>query len=86
MNEFSQPSIAARLRLRYHLGDAIRDVVLFGSKFDEAVEHVAVPEADAALFRSLLRSELEHLQIYNCARFRLPMGEVQAWIGKGRPS
>lgn len=80
-----QSNISARLRLRYHLGDSVRDVVSFGSTFDEAVEHVAVPEADADLFKSLLQSELTHLQTYNCARCRLSMQNTQAWIEKGRP-
>ncbi|CAL8473568.1 conserved protein of unknown function [Caballeronia sp. S22] len=85
MNAFSQPNISARLRLRYHLGDAVRDVVLFGLTFNEAVEHVALPEVDADLFKSLLQSELTQLQIYNCARYRLSMENTQEWIDKGRP-
>ncbi|SAK53812.1 hypothetical protein AWB78_01363 [Caballeronia calidae] len=85
MNELPGLDISVRLRLRFYLGDAIREVVLSGSRFDEAVKHVVVPDGDAAVFKRLLRSELQTLHVYNCARFRLPMDKVQAWIEKGRP-
>jgi hypothetical protein len=33
----------------------------------------------------MLTSELQHLEAYNCARYRLPIGKTQEWIDKGRP-
>ena len=60
----STPSMQVRLvrlRLRYQLGEAIRDIVLLASDLDEAIEYVAVPEVDLALFKILFRSELQQL-------------------------
>ena len=57
----STPSMQVRLRLRYQLGEAIRDIVLLASDLDEAIEYVAVPEVDLALFKILFRLELQQL-------------------------
>jgi hypothetical protein len=54
-------SLQARIRYRFHLGDAIRDIVLFTSDFNEAIEHVALPEVDLAVFKILLGSKLDQL-------------------------
>ena len=74
-----------RVRYREQLGEAVRQIVFFGAAFDRAVEAVKVPEADAAAFNKMLSIELEHLEAYNCARYRLPIGKTQEWIDKGRP-
>lgn len=77
--------LAMRLRYRLRLGDAIRQIVVDGVTFDGAVEALCIPEADVAMFNDMLNSELVHLQVYNCARFRLTMAETQQWIDRGRP-
>ncbi|MGF6933468.1 Fic family protein [Paraburkholderia sp. UCT70] len=74
-----------RARYREHLGEAIRQIVFFSSTLDRAVEAVKVPDVDIAAFNNMLNSELEHLEAYNCARYRLPMRKTQEWIDKGRP-
>jgi Fic/DOC family len=74
-----------RVRYREQLGEAVRQVVYFGRKVGHAVKGLAIPAADAALFDAMLQSELTHLEPYNCARYRLPIGKTQEWIDKGRP-
>jgi Fic family protein len=74
-----------RVRYREQLGEAVRQVVCFGLTVDKAAEGLAVPGADAAMFNGMLESELQHLEPYNCARHRLPIGKTQEWIDKGRP-
>jgi Fic family protein len=74
-----------RVRYREQLGEAVRQIVFFSAAFDRAVEAVKIPEADAAAFSNMLNAELEYLEAYNCARYRLPIGKTQEWIDEGRP-
>jgi hypothetical protein len=74
-----------RVRYREQLGEAVRQVVYLGLTVDKAAEGLAIPGADAAVFNGMLKSELQHLEPYNCARYRLPIGKTQEWIDKGRP-
>ena len=74
-----------RVRYREQLGEAVRQIVFFGATFDHTVEAVKVPEADAPAFNKMLSIELKHLEAYNCARYRLPIGKTQEWIDRGRP-
>jgi Fic/DOC family len=73
-----------RVRYREQLGEAMRQVVHSGRTVDQAVEGLAIAAADAAVFDAMLESELQHLEPYNCARYRLPIGKTQEWIDKGR--
>jgi Fic family protein len=76
-----------RLRVQYreHLINAIQDVVRTGRTLQEAIAAAAVPPADQAPFRALLQTELEQLEVYNCARYRLNIRNAQEWIAKDRP-
>lgn len=74
-----------RVRYREQLGQAMQQVVFFGSTFEDALAKVAISEADQAAFRAILNEELKQLQPYNCARYRLPIGTTQEWIQRGRP-
>lgn len=74
-----------RVRYREQLGEAVRQIVFFGAAFESAVRTLNIPEEDAGAFNDILSGELEHLEAYNCARYRLPLGKTQEWIDKGRP-
>lgn len=74
-----------RVRYREQLGEAIREIVYFGVGVDRAVESLSIPNADLTVFNEMVTSELQHLEPYNCARYRLPIGKTQEWIDKGRP-
>jgi hypothetical protein len=73
-----------RVRYREQLGEAVRQVVYFGRKVGQAVEVLRIPAADAAVFDGMLKTELQHLEAYNCARYRLPIGKTQEWIDMAR--
>lgn len=75
-----------RARYREHLISAMQDVVRGGNTLDEAVKAAWVPQADQGFFRMLLRTEVAQLEPYNCARYRLSIGNTQEWIAKGRPA
>ena len=74
-----------RVRYREQLGQAMQQVVFFGSSFEDALAKVAIPGQDQAAFKAMLDEELKQLQPYNCARYRLPIGTTQEWIQRGRP-
>ncbi len=74
-----------RVKYREHLGEAVRNVVAAGTPFEDAVATVHLPEDDRDAFATLLREELQHLEPYNCARFRLPIAKTEEWVARGRP-
>lgn len=74
-----------RARYREHLGDAIRQVVTEGASLVEAVAALALPGSDQETFQALLRKELQNLEPFNCARYRLSIRKTEDWIGKGKP-
>ena len=75
-----------RARHREQLGEAIRQVVQNAVSVAEACADSTVAQADQPAFLRLLRQELQSLQPFNCARYRLSIRHTEAWIGKGRPS
>jgi fido (protein-threonine AMPylation protein) len=74
-----------RLRYRQALNDAIALVVRERKMLDAVIGELGMsPQADAD-FRALLDEELAALEVFNCARYRLPMSTTEAWIADGRP-
>ena len=74
-----------RKKYREHLGEAVRQIVAAGTPFADAVATLGVAAEDQAPFAELLREELQLIEPYNCARYRLPIGTTEKWIGNGRP-
>jgi fido (protein-threonine AMPylation protein) len=74
-----------RLRYRESLNEAIGLVVREGKPMHEALRILDLQEEKAPGFQRLLADELATLQIFNCARYRLPMSAVETWIVAGRP-
>lgn len=74
-----------RSRYREELGEAIRRVINQQIAVDAALKGLGIPLQDQAVFRDLLRSELRHLEAYNCARYRLSIRLTEEWIRQGRP-
>jgi Fic family protein len=73
-----------RLRYRAQMGEAIRRVV-GGEEFTTVLPALQISDADRGAFTALVRTELAHLESWNCARYRLPVHGVEAWIAEGRP-
>jgi Fic family protein len=74
-----------RARLREQLGDAIRSVVLEHKTAEKASGELSLDAEDRDAFLDMLRKELQSLQTYNCARYRLSLRRTEMWIGIGRP-
>ena len=74
-----------RAQYREHLSDAIRQVVNAGATVTEAVAALSLPAADREPFLVILRRELQNLEPFNCARYRLALGKTEGWIRTGRP-
>ncbi|MCX7255238.1 MAG: Fic family protein [Polaromonas sp.] len=74
-----------RAKYREQLGEAVREVVTQGAGLQDAIAALALPELDRPAFQTLLRRELERLEPFNCARYRLSIRKTEEWIGRGRP-
>lgn len=74
-----------RARYREHLAEAVRQVVLENASAADACTALALPLADQQAFLALLRRELQSLQPYNCARYRLSIRKTEEWLARGRP-
>jgi fido (protein-threonine AMPylation protein) len=73
-----------RARYRPQLGDAVRRVVA-GEQLTDVTATLHILAEDQQEFIDTVRAELAHLEVWNCARFRLPIPEVEHWIAAGRP-
>ncbi len=73
-----------RQRYREHLGEAMRLVVVQGQPLSSAIEALPVPPQDLAPFAELVRQELTHLAVFNCARYRVALARAESWIAAGR--
>ena len=60
-------------------------VVRNGLPLHQAVAAMGLPTEDVGPFVEALEAELKMLTAYNCARYRLTIGEVQAWSERGKP-
>ena len=74
-----------RAQYRAHLGEAIRRVVNEGATLALALGDLSLPAADQAPFLAILRRELQGLESFNCARYRLSLHKTDDWIQRGRP-
>jgi hypothetical protein len=75
-----------RAKFREELGDAIRQIVAQGTPLNTAIETLHIPSDHQTAFTQMLRTELAHLEPYNCARYRLTIGKTEEWVARGRPS
>jgi Fic family protein len=73
-----------RTRYRDELADLVRRVVV-GASIADLGSPAGVAAADLAPFIRIVRDELAHLEVYNCARYRLGFPLVERWIAAGRP-
>lgn len=76
---------AFRVRHREHLSEAVQRVVRNGQSLQQAISDIGVPAEELSAFREMLAAELDVLTPYNCARYRITLGEIQAWVERGRP-
>lgn len=84
MNSMGAPN-PLRVRYRQRLADAVTEVVHARKPALQVLREFGLTDENAPQFRDMLMDELQHLQEYNCARFRLEMATVQHWIEDGRP-
>lgn len=74
-----------RVRHREHLSEAVQRVVRERQPLQHVASDIGVPAEEADAFAQMLEAELKALTPYNCARYRITLGETQAWIERGRP-
>ena len=76
---------AFRVRHRENLSEAVQRIVREGQLLQQVTSDIRVPAEEVDAFRAMLEAELNALTPYNCARYRIILGEAQAWIERGRP-
>lgn len=74
-----------RTQYRELLGEAVRQVVSGTAAVADLLPTLGIAPADLDRFAQLLREELQHLEIYNCARYRLGLALTDKWLAAGRP-
>ena len=74
-----------RVRYRQHLTDAIGLVVRERKPVQEVLTELNLKEEGAPGFEAMLRDELQKLEAFNFARYRLTLPKTEAWIAAGRP-
>lgn len=73
-----------RALYRTQLADAVRRMV-GGEQLAGVTESLHIQPEDRQEFSNTVRAELAHLEVWNCARFRLSIPDVEQWIAAGRP-
>lgn len=74
-----------RTRYREQIGEAVRQVIQARQPLARALAELGLPTEDADYVATAVRADLDALEIFNCARVRLPMRTVERWIADGRP-
>lgn len=74
-----------RLQYRAHLTEAVGLVVRNRKSAQAAIVELGLDDDQAPGFRAMLLDELNKLEVFNCARYRLTMNATQAWIDANRP-
>lgn len=74
-----------RLQFREALNEAIGGIVRESKTVEQAVAALSLSSEQAELLRPLLDAELRTLDLHNCARYRLTLGQTKQWIAAGRP-
>jgi len=74
-----------RVAYREALSEAVLMVVRERRSAADAVRGVGIQPADVDRFGKMLKDELDALQDYNCARYRLRPRETADWIQAARP-
>jgi len=74
-----------RLRYRDSLTEAVGQVVRERKSAQATMEALGLTEEAAPGFGRLLLDELDKLEVFNCARYRLTLSATQAWIAANRP-
>lgn len=76
---------ALRLQHREHLNEAMAQVVRERQPLAATLQALGLTPQQAPGFAELLRDELQKLEVFNCARYRLTLRTTADWIAAGRP-
>lgn len=75
-----------RAKYRELLTESLKRVVRDAYPVATAIAEMGLPEEDRQAFEAMLRMDLEHLEVFNCARYRLTIKQTEDWVSKGRPT
>ena len=75
-----------RTKYRELLSEGVRRVVEDACPVATVIAEMGLLEEDRPAFEAMLREDLEHLEVFNCARYRLKIKQTEDWVSKGRPA
>lgn len=73
-----------RARYRQAMNEIMQLVVIHGIELQAAMPQVSLVPIDVKPLLAIIESELDHLEVYNCARYNLTRSMTQKWIDDGR--
>lgn len=74
-----------RIRYRQSLIELMQMVVVHRKSLEDAVAEALVEKKDEEAIRAIAKTELDHLELYNCVRYKIPREITHSWIVAGRP-
>lgn len=74
-----------RIKYRQSLTELMQLVVVHRKSLAEAVAEVLVETKDEEAIRAITQTELDHLELYNCVRYKVSREKTYSWILAGRP-
>lgn len=74
-----------RIKYRQSLTELMQLVVVRRKSLEDAVAEVLVETKDEEAIRAIAQTELDHLELYNCVRYKISREKTHSWILAGRP-
>ncbi|MEJ5030773.1 hypothetical protein [Comamonas sp. MYb69] len=74
-----------RIKYRQSLTEVMQRAVVHCKALKDAVAEALVEKKDEAAIRAIAKTELDHLELYNCARYKIAHEITHSWMLAGRP-
>jgi prophage maintenance system killer protein len=74
-----------RWQFREALTEAIGNIVRDGMRSADAIAALSLTPEQAERFAPMLQAELRALDLHNCARYRLSLGQIRRWLHSEQP-
>lgn|GEM_PF-192740 len=74
-----------RIKYRQSLTELMQMVVVHRKSLEDAVAEGLVAKEDKAAIRAIAKTELDHLELHNCVRYKISREKTHSWILAGRP-
>jgi len=73
------------INYRQSLTELMQMVVVHRKSLEDAIAEALVEKKDEEAIRAIAQTELDHLELYNCVRYKISREKTHSWILAGRP-